>query len=79
MNILGISSFYHDAAACLMRDGRVVLDGPPRTLFRDHIEELRRNHIRPPQVVEVAHSLSDHGLSAEIIQVNELVEALRGA
>jgi predicted NodU family carbamoyl transferase len=24
MNILGISSFYHDAAACLMSDGRVV-------------------------------------------------------
>ena len=24
MNILGISCFYHDAAACLMKNGRVV-------------------------------------------------------
>ena len=24
MNILGISAFYHDAAACLLQDGQVV-------------------------------------------------------
>ena len=24
MNVLGISCFYHDAAACLVRDGRIV-------------------------------------------------------
>ena len=24
MNILGISAFYHDAAACLLRDGEIV-------------------------------------------------------
>ena len=24
MNILGISCFYHDAAACLVRDGEIV-------------------------------------------------------
>ena len=24
MNILGISAFYHDSAACLVRDGRIV-------------------------------------------------------
>ena len=24
MNILGISAFYHDSAACLVQDGRVV-------------------------------------------------------
>ena len=24
MNILGISAYYHDSAACLLRDGRVV-------------------------------------------------------
>jgi carbamoyltransferase len=24
MNILGVSAYYHDSAACLVRDGRVV-------------------------------------------------------
>ncbi|MBW2282386.1 MAG: hypothetical protein JRG82_16730, partial [Deltaproteobacteria bacterium] len=24
MNILGISAFYHDSAACLVQDGRIV-------------------------------------------------------
>lgn len=24
MNILGISSFYHDSAACLVQDGRII-------------------------------------------------------
>ena len=24
MNVLGISAFYHDSAACLLRDGRIV-------------------------------------------------------
>jgi carbamoyltransferase len=24
MNILGISAFYHDSAACLVRDGKIV-------------------------------------------------------
>ena len=24
MNILGISAFYHDSAACLVKDGKIV-------------------------------------------------------
>jgi carbamoyltransferase len=24
MNILGISAYYHDSAACLVKDGRIV-------------------------------------------------------
>jgi len=24
MNILGISAFYHDSAACLVRDGKII-------------------------------------------------------
>jgi carbamoyltransferase len=24
MNILGISAFYHDSAACLVRDGEII-------------------------------------------------------
>ena len=26
MNILGISAYYHDSAACLLQDGRIVHD-----------------------------------------------------
>ena len=25
MNIIGISAFYHDSAACLVRDGKIIV------------------------------------------------------
>ncbi|MDP7148198.1 MAG: hypothetical protein QGI90_05855 [Nitrospinaceae bacterium] len=35
MNILGISAFYHDSAACLVQDGEAIQDsGSPRRLRR---------------------------------------------
>ena len=30
--ILGISAFYHDSAACLLRDGHIVAAAQPATL-----------------------------------------------
>ena len=41
--ILGISAFYHDSAACLLRDGEIVAAGAGRAL---HAEEGRRRTFR---------------------------------
>ena len=47
MNILGISAYYHDAAACLVQDGRVVAAAQEERFTRKkHDESLPRNAIR---------------------------------
>ena len=47
MNILGISSFYHDAAACLIRDGQVVAAASEERFTRKkHDQNFPINAIR---------------------------------
>ncbi|MBN1653183.1 MAG: carbamoyltransferase [Deltaproteobacteria bacterium] len=47
MNILGISSYYHDSAACLVRDGEVVAAVQEERFTRKkHDESFPRNAIR---------------------------------
>ncbi len=47
MNILGISSFYHDAAACLIRDGRIVSAASEERFTRQkHDQSFPVNAIR---------------------------------
>ncbi len=47
MNILGISSFYHDAAACLIRDGQVVAAASEERFTRKkHDQHFPINAIR---------------------------------
>ncbi len=47
MNILGISSFYHDAAACLIRDGQVVAAASEERFTRKkHDQDFPINAIR---------------------------------
>ncbi len=46
MNILGISAFYHDSAACLVRDGRIVAAAQEERFTRKkHDERFPRNAI----------------------------------
>jgi len=46
MNILGISAFYHDSAACLVRDGRIVAAAQEeRFTRRKHDSSLPKNAI----------------------------------
>ena len=60
MNILGISAFYHDSAACLIRDGDI--------LFAAQEERFTRiKHDRNFPVNAIARALSDTGLSFEQI------------
>jgi carbamoyltransferase len=44
MNVLGISSFYHDAAACLMRDGVVVAAASEERFTRKKHDESFPRH-----------------------------------
>jgi len=38
MYILGISSFYHDSSACLVKDGEIVAAGPQEVVAgTDHL------------------------------------------
>lgn len=62
----------------VMRDGCVALDGAPRVLFRDP-EALRACYVTPPQVADLVRNLDDTGVPPDIIRVDELVQALKGA
>jgi len=33
LNILGVSAYYHDSAACLVQDGRIVAAAQPRSIL----------------------------------------------
>ena len=47
MYILGISCFYHDAAACLLKDGRVIAAAQEERFTRKkHDQEFPINAIR---------------------------------
>ena len=64
MNILGISAFYHDSAACLVQDGRIVGAAQEERFTRKKHDERFPKHaidyclaeagIRPEQVDVVA-------------------------
>lgn len=59
--------------ALVLWQGRVLLDGEPRTVFR-HEEELRRTFIRPPQVARLSIAL---GWPRTWLTVEEAVRDLR--
>ena len=60
MNILGISAFYHDSAACLVQDGKI--------LFAAQEERFTRvKHDRRFPVSAIARALTDTGLAFEDI------------
>ncbi|MCP4567880.1 MAG: carbamoyltransferase [FCB group bacterium] len=58
MNILGISAFYHDSAACLVQDGRIVAAAQEERFSR-----VKHDFRFPTQAVE--YCLREAGLGAE--------------
>ncbi len=58
MNILGISAYYHDSAACLVRDGEIVAAGQEERWSRK-----KHDHGFPANAV--AYCLEEGGLSAD--------------
>ena len=47
MNILGISAFYHDSAACLVQDGRIIAAAQEERFSR-----IKHDHNFPEQAIE---------------------------
>ena len=57
MNILGISAFYHDSAACLARDGDIVAAAQEERFTRK-----KHDHRFPAKAIE--YCLQEAGLTA---------------
>ena len=62
MNILGISAFYHDSAACLVRDGVIVAAAQEERFTRKKHDE------RFPQNA-VAYCLREAGITIDDIEI----------
>ena len=60
MNILGISAFYHDSAACLVRDGRIFAAAQ-----QERFSRIKHDHAFPKDAI-------DYCLKEAKISVNEL-------
>src|SRR5947208_4378703 len=64
MNILGISAFYHDSAACLVRNGEIVAAAQEERFTRKKHDEsyperavafcLHKGNVRPGEIDVVA-------------------------
>ena len=59
-HILGLSAFYHDSAACLLRDGKIVAAAQEERFSRK-----KHDHRFPENAVE--YCLKEAGISAEDI------------
>ena len=60
MNILGISAFYHDSAACLVQDGTIVAAAQEERFTRK-----KHDHRFPQRAVE--YCLEAGGVTADLI------------
>ncbi len=60
MHILGISCFYHDAAACLVRDGRIIAAAPEERF-------TRRKHDPSFPEHAIAYCLHEGGIEASAL------------
>lgn len=62
----------------LLRDGKIVMEGPPRKVFEE-VESIKSAGVYPPQVTELAYTLSTrYGVRGELpITLEECLEWLR--
>ena len=56
-HVLGISAFYHDSAACLLRDGEVVL-----AVEEERLSRIKHDHAYPERAI--AACLAAAGITA---------------
>lgn len=68
----------HANRVVIMSEGRIVLDSDTRGAFSD-LELLRRSKLLPPPVTQLAHRLSQVGVSRDVLTPQELIfELTRG-
>ncbi len=58
MNILGISAYYHDSAACLVRDGIIV-----SAAQQERFTRIKHDHAFPKDAI--AYCLKEAGITAQ--------------
>src|SRR5512135_2407375 len=58
MNILGISAYYHDGAACLIKDGTIVAAAQ-----QERFSRIKHDHAFPDDVI--AFCLKQGGITAQ--------------
>jgi energy-coupling factor transporter ATP-binding protein EcfA2 len=68
----------HAPETLVMHEGRVLAQGPTRAIFSD-ANHLARAAITPPQVSRLAHRLTDLGLEAGVLTVNDFCRSYRRA
>jgi len=59
----------------VMYEGRVLLDGPTREVFRE-AEALRKTFLAPPTATQLAAGLASEGMPADLLTVDELLARL---
>ncbi len=65
----------HCDRCILMKDGRILLDGPVREVLSS-TDILRETHIEPPQITLLAQSLVDCGVPPDVLTVDEMLAVL---
>jgi energy-coupling factor transport system ATP-binding protein len=59
----------------VMSEGKIILDGPAAMVFSER-EALRRASIKPPQVTQLAHALSDMGFNPLTLSVEDFLRQI---
>ncbi|HHT64623.1 MAG: energy-coupling factor transporter ATPase [Caldicoprobacterales bacterium] len=81
ITIVHITHFMEEAIQAdrvvVMEEGKIILDGPPREVFRQ-VETLKQIGLDVPQVVELAFDLNREGFSipGDPINIEEMVNIL---
>lgn len=60
----------------LMGKGKILADGGPKEVLSQS-GLLRETLLKPPQITLLAQALAEHGLPADVVSVEELLEAVK--
>jgi len=58
--------------------GEILLQGPTYEVFKN-ADILAKTYLSPPQVTQLAQSLSEYGIRPDILTVDEMIEVLGGS
>ena len=66
----------HANRIAVISDGKIVMDGNPRDIFYNEFDHLNELYLRPPFVVEMAHTLRQRGFinTPRWMSVNEALQ-----
>jgi len=68
----------HAKRVVILHEGELLLDAPTRRAFAQS-ELLRKAHLRPPQITQLAQALRDIGFPSDVLTVDEMCNLMRAA